>query len=250
MRSVLLWNHPLQARAPSGEFTPFSISGLQAFFESDDGTVSVATWDDQTSNDNDLSAYNAENRPSIIAAELNGKSIVRFDGTDDYFHLEDNLSLTSFTLALVVKQAAAYDGVTYNNRGLFTWGPDTIASAIGGGGLLLNHDLGTLDFYAASATNDADLSAAFSAEVWHTVILTASPTEVNLYIDGVLADTDATANAGWLLTEAYLGAYVIGIEDPALFAQIDVASLAIYDSVLTAPARANLLSYLETKWAL
>ena len=55
----------------------------------------VNTWDDKSTNDNDVTQATATNQPAYdTAGGLNGKPLVRFDGTDDHLFRTDALGIT------------------------------------------------------------------------------------------------------------------------------------------------------------
>lgn len=228
---------------------PTDLSGLQWWLEADrlagaDG-ASVTSWTDLSGAGNHFVTGTS---PTKETNEINGLPVVRFNGVDDYLKATNDLTLANFTLVMVVK-IPAYDGATYNNRALFSWGPNAISSTPGGGALLLNHDTGGVDFYAGSASDDAEL-ASVVAPGSHVLLLTGTATAVALYIDGVLAASDVTANANWVMTETYLGAYVLDVASAALFAGVDIAMAALYNVVLSAGSRANLTASLGSKYGI
>ena len=75
---------------------PTSIAGCVLWLDGadpngDGSTVSGAldTWKDKSGNGNDAVQNDSAKQPSVVSAELNGKSVVTFDGTDDSFSFSE-----------------------------------------------------------------------------------------------------------------------------------------------------------------
>ena len=69
---------------------PTSIPGLQLWLRADSNVVlngsTVSTWKDCSGNGNDVSQITVRSQPIFTSNVLNGKSVIRFDGIDDYFN--------------------------------------------------------------------------------------------------------------------------------------------------------------------
>lgn len=154
------------------------------------------------------SAPAAGNRATYEAAGLNGLAVLDFDG-DDAYTMPAIGNISSFTLTMLIR-LDAYDGVTYNNRCLFSWA-DAAATAgdLNGGALLIDHDAAGLAVYAPSGTNDLSIAAALSATTWHVVTVQASTTGGTMYYNRASAGTD-TAALTIDFDRGYLGAYDLG----------------------------------------
>lgn len=78
-------------------FKPSQIAGLELWLDAnkitglDDGDP-LTTWSDQSGNGNDVTQSTSAKKPTYKTSIINGRSIVRFDGTDDY------LKASAFTL--------------------------------------------------------------------------------------------------------------------------------------------------------
>ncbi|MCH7908140.1 MAG: hypothetical protein IIB38_00810 [Candidatus Hydrogenedentes bacterium] len=91
---------------------PDQIPGLFAWFDANsitglaDGEV-VATWDDRSNNENDLTQSEAAEKPTYQTNEINSLPIVRFDGMDD--NMERTLGSTfvqPYTILAVMKHVS------------------------------------------------------------------------------------------------------------------------------------------------
>lgn len=99
-----------EARSVVSSFTPADLAGLQLWFRASDitGLVDgdpVATWSDTSGNARDMTQSTASKRPTWRTAVLNGKAVVRFDGSDDYLSVTSAYTLIAqpFSVFAVVK---------------------------------------------------------------------------------------------------------------------------------------------------
>ena len=110
--------------------TPDQVSGLVLWLDADaitglsDGNA-VATWEDQSAEGNDLAQATADYRPTYQTGELNGKPVVRFDGSNDFLEVNSFASGTISqpnTVFMVVRDNVAsgntyiFDGVASDAR--------------------------------------------------------------------------------------------------------------------------------------
>ncbi|MBC7472248.1 MAG: DUF2341 domain-containing protein, partial [candidate division SR1 bacterium] len=71
-----------------------------------DGTCSsssIGTWNDRTSNFNNVTQASAAYSPVFLKDQLNGQPIIRFDGIDDYINTTTQLGANNFTAFYVAK---------------------------------------------------------------------------------------------------------------------------------------------------
>src|SRR5262245_16583890 len=111
---------------------PKSFSNCTLWLRGDLGVTltsgKVSTWADQSGGGFDLTQGTAGNRPTQVAAALGGKTVVRFDGVDDFIQatatLADILTATAFTIFYVFKATAAHDdGTPYGSGPLLADNP-------------------------------------------------------------------------------------------------------------------------------
>ena len=88
--------------------TAFPSSGLSVWLKADagitaDGSNKVSVWADQTPNGNNANQATGANQPTLVTTrtDLNGKPVVRFDGSSSYLDITDNPSIKP-TQALTV----------------------------------------------------------------------------------------------------------------------------------------------------
>jgi hypothetical protein len=79
---------------------PDDISDLELWLKADalslNNNDAVATWTDSSGNENDATQATSGNRPVFKTNILNGKPVVRFDGTDDWMSVPSSTGLFKF----------------------------------------------------------------------------------------------------------------------------------------------------------
>jgi len=66
----------------------------------------IARWEDKSGNGRHMRQSTSGNRPIRKTAQVNGLEVVRFDGSNDSFALDSDLSITSHTIFIVFNPAA------------------------------------------------------------------------------------------------------------------------------------------------
>lgn len=96
-------------------FTPASLPNLLGWWEADSLALSdadpVPTWGDQSVNANHLAQATSGNRPIYKTNIVNGKPVVRFDGSNDFFSLTSTMTLGSAWSWLVILSNTSSGGV-------------------------------------------------------------------------------------------------------------------------------------------
>ena len=92
------------------------LSNLQLWLKADTGllqgstTTPVELWADQSGNGNNAGQANTTQRPLWVAGALNGRPVVRFDGTSSYFSLTNFMNGAAGGEALVVVKVSDPNG--------------------------------------------------------------------------------------------------------------------------------------------
>lgn len=188
------------------------------------------------------------NRPLFVASGLNTRSVVRFDGVDDF--LKSAAFATPIGqpyMAFMVWKAdsngtfsnVAFDGLTSTNRGAFTY--EQISGSIDAIGMFSG--VGVTGNYLASS---------FSSPIYMTGVFndtdnsTAAPHSY-FRIDGSLAHT--TTNTGsQSLDGVTVGSRFAPSSGDLLSLDGYIAEFLIYDSVLSDTDRDAVEEYLAFKW--
>lgn len=228
---------------PAGGGAPFSpsdITGLVLWLDADaitglnDGDP-VATWEDQSGQDNDAAQGLSTVRPSYETNELNGLPVVSFDGIDEF---DDNLqtpdfaggSLSSFTVFLVQRYRSSFG----TQEGSFDGESD-----------LQCYLFRATDNNSSYCNNGSQIGPATGAtNSWHVLCAVVDGASSRLrYNAGTAATGTLSATS---LTRATLGIRGNG-QDAA---DVDIAEVLIYDSALSTSDEEDVRDYLITRYGL
>ena len=189
----------------------------------------ITTWEDSSPNNNDATQGTAANKPIYKVSILNGKPVVRFDGSNDYMQtpvFTPNLAASTIFVVGKVNGVAAQqfftDGTTGTTRNI----------------IFIN----TSSFAIHSGTTLLDGAADTSFHIF-SALFTASASS-KLFKDGTLV---ISGNSG---TQA-LNQLRIGIDtaggNPLAG---DIAELIVYRGILTDTERKRIESYLSAKYGI
>jgi len=96
-----------------GNSEPDSISGLNLWLKADeldlDNDDAVATWADSSGNENDATQTTNENRPTFKTNILNGKPVVRFNGSNSFLNVGNDVfdGISNQTSVFIVAATAS-----------------------------------------------------------------------------------------------------------------------------------------------
>lgn len=232
-----------------GAFTPLALSGLAAWFDATRSTFQertggsattpaaadndpVGSWLDLSGNARHATGPADSKRPVLKLGVKNGRSVVRFDGTDDILStatgfLDGAVDLTVF---LVSRMRSA--GVSGR----------TLADGTGGGS---NWLLGTFGGNATSFYdgNFHESSGNAGSTNWFLNVARRDSTASNLFTNGA-ANTGATTTPG-----SGPNGFAFGNRgDETEPRDADVAEVVAYSRALTTSERQAVESYLNSKW--
>lgn len=231
------WSGLATGAAPGG-FSPLDIAGLLYWFKADalalSDTDPVATWADSSGNGRDAVQATAGNRPTYRTSVLNGKPVVRFNGTTHslataLFATEAQPNTLFLVFARVAFAAAAtvVSGRDQNNH-----------HAIRVAGSSSNK----LTYNSPDDKNDG----AIVAGQFYVVSARFEGASSKLFKDGVdvtpVGDPGAQAFVGVTLGSAYTQA--------SNFFDGDIAEYAFYSSALSDVDRRAVEAYLGTKYGI
>lgn len=231
-------------RAQIESFAPTDIDGLELWLDASaitglsDGDP-VTTWEDQSSNGFDATQATADNKPTYQTNELNGKPVVRFDGTNDL------LSTSSVSVV-------GDDG---------TWTVFAVSDLTGGTGAqtIVDHDNLTriaqfLRYSAGSAQAIAfnEAGGAFTDSESHgagfdVISSVRSALAVQVFVNGTSGGSTATTGIAISGSEIVRigsrgasGAHLAG----------DIAEVLIYSAALSTADREAVEEYLASKYGI
>jgi hypothetical protein len=218
-------------------FDPSSIAGLGVWLDatqiaSTDGTA-LSSWSDASGGGHHATQGTGAAQPTYQTNELNGKPVVRFDGTDDFMGLGD-LSLvfpTAATLLVVYGITGTEDRYSVfentSNNGYWSYS--------GGVGYFCAFRTARIDGYPAAMPETGT----------NLVSVVSSASTYQVYLDGTGQGAQAagySAGGGGNVYEIGRGTgtseYLAG----------DIAELLIYNSALSNGDRTTVEAYLTAKW--
>lgn len=211
--------------------TPSDIAGLKLWLKADAitglvDTDPVTTWPDSSGLGNDATQATAAKKPTYQTNELNGKPVVRFDGTDDFLG----------TLLAWMPLVTVFVG--YMNRagvnGSF------IGTNASSGPLLRNQAM-----FPSDAGSSFALTGTLNANRLLTLAWNYTTDNYKVYLDGILDTT------GTVLHSNTTEALEIGTNrSNGEFLNGDIAEVIIYDSILSEVDRNALGGYIESKYGI
>lgn len=228
-------------------WSPLDIEGIQSWFDFTDPTVlftddgvtavtadgdSVYRCSDQV-NGHHLKQTSAGSRPLYKVNILNGRSVARFDGTDDYMQTATfgDALVQPYTVVLVFKYttsvfgSSVFDGLTANRGNLIHWSGD--------------------EWMLAAGNGPQPTSQAVSTTGFHYVTALFNGASSKFRYDGAL--TAGTPNAGTSSVTGWtLGSDLNGGD---AFAG-DVAEAILVAQAITAPDLALLDTYIDERYGL
>lgn len=234
-----------RTRTAAASWVPSDKTGLKAWYKGD-GTVwqdsarttsatadtdPVGAWDDASGNGNHLTQGTSANRPTLQTAELNGKAVVRGDGTNDTLGV---LSIGTFTDATI--------GILFKSATASRW-----PMSFQGGALGIQHEGATnvrFRGWNVDTTGANNVTVTVTAN-WRWVLFkVVSGGTGTCYVDGVSRYTFSPTST---LTFGRFGLF--SRDDPTEYLNGDIAEAVVYDSAISDADRGNLDGYISAKWA-
>lgn len=222
-----------------GGFTPSSITGLIAWFAADGsvyniGTTqatdgqTVTTWVAGSPLTNNATATGTS-KPIFKTGIINGKPVIRFDGSDDFFTISSALSGSAMTVIAVVTNSASNamlcgDPISgHNFQWRLTYGGANTVSMYGGSSEFQSSTLGV------ALTSFSVLTFSFGAtgQIWQ---------------NGLSYGSGPVGGTSWFES---IGKSGVGVNLSG-----DLAEIVVYNSQLGATDRQSVENYLKAKYAL
>ena len=236
--------------AGGGGGVPASIAGLVLWLKADAigglaNTDPVVTWEDSSSANNDADQGTAGNRPTYRTNVINGKPVVRFDGTDDYLQVDPELNTAEgdLTVIAVIRPTSVGGIETFYSEGSSTDDLQLRVARINGA--TPKAEAAHLNTAGDNITTIGTTTILDNTAYLVTAKWTAT-TQV-IYLAGTQEDSDAFGSAPTVdrtaigcLLRAAAGDFFGG----------DIAELIVYDSALSDANRGTVETYLTTKYAL
>jgi hypothetical protein len=259
----MLLINPYRFAAPE---IPQTVSGLQLWLDATTGlydatsggsvvaadSAAVARWEDRSGNARHFTQSIANNRPVLRTAQLNGKNIVSFDGSNDFLltgsnPLLRNVSGYSFFAVRKNKTSVSTNKTLFANTGT-NLRFEFITSSTNRSYIRARR-LSTDTLASINAANNNSTFASF--ELFSSVVDHAN-TSAKLYKNASLNATNASFLTSGSTYDSN-GQSVIAAQNPAgtlQIADIEIAEILIYHGALSDADRGKIESYLTTKWGL
>lgn len=237
----------LLMRAPG--FAPSDIAGLNLWLDADAitglaDTDPVVTWTDRSAGAYGFTNPNSAQRPVYRTNILNGRSVVRFDGTNDWLYFATTTT-GDYTVFAVATKGAASDRSVVTETSNTNFLPIRRKISTDGSGNrrhLYRNNAGVL----GNITNGA-----WATNATKVMVARVSGTGMTLRDGGGATVATATAATGALTsTHTTIGAEMDGLGSlgGAGFWQGDIAEVVAYDSGLSLADIDRVGTYLAAKW--
>lgn len=231
------------------------VAGYAAWYDASDASTitetgtGVSQWDDKSGNGRHMTQGTDANRPSLQAGVLNGRSVVRFNGTSDRM-VASKLDSTAGSI-FVVGMATSFA-----TQPVFVFGSDTATNSVHRAGMFIFSTTSALSFIQrANDTNDfVTGNTVIATSTYHIFEAHSTGSAYSLVVDGTTQTLSIVggANTGdWFGDSPAIDNLSLGAEvdlAPGNFLPGDIAEVIIYDSVLSADERDQVWTYLRGKW--
>jgi hypothetical protein len=227
-------------------------SGGGQYFEQAGMGAPVEVWDDSGPNDFDLGVTAANNRPTLVDSERNGRSVARFDGVDDEMHtvlmLGSVLSGPQAQTVFIVQRQST------GNPDSVTYGWDSSGGATNE--LSAHLAIGTSLYHIGGNAQLGGYTQAVTplpwTDTWHLVEMVRDGLANNsLTIDGnslpIVTQNPSTLNPA---ASAILRISGRAFSPPTYLFKGDIAELIIFNRVFTTVERDAVRNYLKNKWGI
>jgi hypothetical protein len=221
--------NPRLLRPTASGFDPRRIANLSLWLDaSDSSTITlgtgVATWADKSGLGRNASQSVGNEQPALIANGRNGRSVLRFDGSDDTMDLVSTPART--VLAVTLHESTNLLPALLNQ----VTPAVSLRRVEGNGGWRFTGNIG--DFTGGNASSEFYINGAAGAtvarQVWHVLSALRASALADISFTSVCRET---AVAG----RNYGG---------------DVAEIIIYSRLLSSAERRSVESYLGRKWGI
>jgi probable HAF family extracellular repeat protein len=229
-----------------------------------DGANLISLWGDLTLNAADATQTTSNYKPVWVTNIINGKPIVRFDGTNDQLTIAKRVGTNDFTIFVVASTAIGHEIDTENDTIYSGGGFSGQRYLLGGQGYIGNGTdaqvglsvgtNGVSSYQYARNPQIADQFAPMAVSGWQFgggfSLLGAeySQKQPSLYRNGALLRTGLTSSRSAVVTPEHIGS---GTTSSGTFAFAgDLAEVLIFNQALSALDRAAVETYLNNRYLL
>lgn len=227
-----------------GSFNPKSIKDLSIWLDASDfntitkdGSDLVSQWDDKSGNGNDAAQGTGTKQPVWTDAIINGKSVLRYDGTDDVLIVSSltlNVQITLFVVGQFTNTGSnqlfiEHGPNTGNTDGFFFYGFSNPASVRRTSSVSITSDIGWLGANNVIGVFFVDGTNMFYQK--NGTVLGSDPHS--------FSNTTATG-------DLHIGDRLAG----GLATNGDYAEIILYNRTLNIAEKNKVLKYLSKKWGI
>ncbi|NJK91334.1 MAG: hypothetical protein HC904_05570 [Blastochloris sp.] len=232
-------------------------TGMQLWLKADSLTganaSAVSQWDDQSGNGVNVTQPTAGNQPTLRTSEINGKPVVRFDGSNDFLqgNATAGMKPAQFTILAVSQRKGSNDfahilSMPWANSG---WNSPYVSWEL----CVQNYGADSEKPSASLALNSTTrayltANAPKALDTPFYIATSYNGLKYKLYVDGDAKETNATGSAAYgnaaLFNVGSQGAYSNGS-----YLNGDIAEVLFYDRTLTDEERWDIESYFHAKYA-
>ncbi len=219
-------------------FTPDQISGCELWLNASQITglsdgAAVGTWSDQSGLGNDATQGTAGYKPLYKTNIINGKPIVRFDGSDDWLDMPD---VTAATLVMVAEAPTSGNDDFMIAGDMTNVSPSLAAYYISSS---------RYEYYNRVYGGTGYSFAISNATGFNIIVATLGSNIFNGYANGSNTVVDAACpKSVW--TYSAIGATTTGVSNAAF----DCAEIIVYNTVISDADRQKVESFLSNKYAI
>lgn len=222
---------------PSTPFTPLQLPGLVAWYKADAitglvDTNALTTWTDSSSSGHDATQATAASKPLYRTNILNGKPVVRFDGTNDF--------LKTAVFAALLDQPTTVFAVVKSS---VTTGTHAYLSGFAAGGEIDLYKLSNPAYHMSAGWSLLSTTPVDTA--FHIIAATYDDADSVIRVGGGPGTTGIAGGAP--AAGLTLGAFPDG---SANFLQGDEAEILVFNADLTVADLNAVGAYLASKYAL
>lgn len=256
----------IQGVGTIGGYSPTDIANLKVWFDADDSasittSTGVSQWNDKSGNGHNASQGTGTEQPALISNALNGRSVLRFDGSNDRLVASSMQLFTNSTAPVTTFVVFQSDNVTGQkfllNHGNVAGNTFELGYATG-----LNAS-GNFGLHRGSSQAAVTPGGTIANSTWYyftTVVKSSGSTPANVafYRFGNALSAANDSN-GWLSSGSYRTESTsldIGYRNDnqtgsfSAFHDGDIAEIIVYQRELSDTERQHIEYYLATKWAL
>lgn len=228
--------------ATASAFDPTSIAGLKLWLKADalalsDGAT-VGTWPDLSGSGND---FGGGVSPIFKTNIVNGKSIVRFNGSTQYLGNQTaSIVVGNYTIFVVASSAS----VSAGSHAVFSTGQVGMFNR----SAMIRRDADTLNhFHFDTGYVSAGETSAIVAGAWNVITADWNGSNIHLWRNGTLKNITGSTLIGNTGTSTSIGIDQASGMDAW---DGDIAEVLVYNSALSTTDRQNVEAYLKAKYAI